>query len=80
MRVSLFFELMTKAAEHRLSQRRLTKVEKIIFKRIKEEIGSKDIGVEEFWKLYLGNLAWLYHDTYGIPDGTIRELFRWQRQ
>ena len=45
----------------------IDKVTRIIFKRIWEDTHGRDIEMQEFLEQYLGQLIFLYVDTYGIP-------------
>ena len=49
------------------------KDQKIIFKKIFKEVGKKDLTFDEFSSLYIGNLIFLYIDTYGIPEESAKE-------
>lgn len=54
----------------------MNKIDKIILKRVSKDLeGKNNVTFDEFLAHWYGNLMFLYVDTFGIPERTVKEIF-----
>jgi hypothetical protein len=55
--------------------KQVSRIDKIIVKRIADRVGGRPLSIEEFLPMYLGELMFYYHDTFGLTTNTILDCF-----